>query len=83
MAVTDTGIGIPEDKLDLVFKEFAQVDDSTTRNFGGTGLRLALTQQICQMMGGDISLESEFGAGSTFTITLPATVSESEDDGVG
>jgi ammonium transporter len=83
MAVTDTGIGIPEDKLDLVFEEFAQVDDSTTRDFGGTGLGLALTRQICRMMGGEISLESEFGVGSTFTITLPATVSESVDDGLG
>jgi len=72
LALTDTGIGIPEDKLDLVFEEFAQVDDSTTRDFGGTGLGLALTRQICQMMGGEISLESEFGVGSTFTITLPA-----------
>ncbi len=83
MAVTDTGIGIPEDKLDLVFEEFAQVDDSTTRDFGGTGLGLALTRQICRMMGGEIGLESEFGVGSTFTITLPASVSESEDDGLG
>ena len=83
MAVTDTGIGIPEDKLDLVFEEFAQVDDSTTRDFGGTGLGLALTRQICRMMGGEISLESEFGVGSTFTITLPASVSESEEDGLG
>ena len=83
MAVTDTGIGIPEDKLDLVFEEFAQVDDSTTRDFGGTGLGLALTRQICRMMGGEISLESEFGVGSTFTITLPASASESEDDGLG
>jgi ammonium transporter len=83
LALTDTGIGIPEDKLDLVFEEFAQVDDSTTRDFGGTGLGLALTRQICQMMGGEISLESEFGVGSTFTITLPASASESEDDGLG
>jgi PAS domain S-box-containing protein len=82
LALTDTGIGIPEDKLDLVFEEFAQVDDSTTRDFGGTGLGLALTRQICQMMGGEISLESEFGVGSTFTITLPASASESEDDGL-
>ncbi len=83
MAVTDTGIGIPEDKLDLVFEEFAQVDDSTTRDFGGTGLGLALTRQICRMMGGEISLESEIGLGSTFTIILPATVSEYEDDPLG
>ncbi len=83
MAVTDTGIGIPEDKLDLVFEEFAQVDDSTTRDFGGTGLGLALTRQICRMMGGEISLQSEVGVGSTFTIMLPATVSEYEHDASG
>ena len=76
MAVTDTGIGIPEDKLDLVFEEFAQVDESTTRDFGGTGLGLALTRQICQMMGGEISLESEAGVGSTFMIDLPAIAEE-------
>ena len=72
MAVTDTGIGIPKDKLGLVFEEFSQVDESTTRDFGGTGLGMALTRQICQMMGGEISLESEVGVGSTFTIILPA-----------
>ena len=83
MAVTDTGIGIPEDKLGLVFEEFAQVDESTTRDFGGTGLGLALTRQICQMMGGEISLASQIGVGSTFTIMLPAEVTQYEDNAPG
>ena len=75
MTVADTGIGIPADKLGKVFEAFSQADESTTRDFGGTGLGLALTKQLCQMMGGDISLESEVGVGSTFTINLPAVVS--------
>ena len=82
-AVTDTGIGIPGDKLDLVFEEFAQVDESTTRDFGGTGLGLALTRKISRMMGGEISLESEVGVGSTFTILLPAVVRQYEEDAFG
>ena len=76
LVVADSGIGIPEDKLDLVFEEFAQVDESTTRDFGGTGLGLLLTRQICLMMGGQIRLESEVGVGSTFTIDLPAVVAD-------
>jgi Amt family ammonium transporter len=80
MAVIDTGIGIPEDKLGAVFEEFAQADESTTRDFGGTGLGLALTRQLCQMMGGDILLESEVGVGTTFTLELPAWIEEDEAD---
>jgi Amt family ammonium transporter len=74
MAVSDTGIGIRADKLGKVFEEFAQADESTTRDFGGTGLGLALTRQICQMMGGGIELRSEVGVGSTFIITLPVEI---------
>jgi signal transduction histidine kinase len=74
LGVTDSGIGIPEDKLDKVFEEFAQADDSTTRNYGGTGLGLPLSQRFCRMMGGDITVESRLGEGSTFTINLPAVV---------
>jgi signal transduction histidine kinase/CheY-like chemotaxis protein len=80
MAVTDTGIGIPEDKLGAVFEEFSQADESTTRDFGGTGLGLALSRQLCQMMGGDILLESELGVGTTFTIELPAWIEDDETD---
>ncbi len=80
MAVVDTGIGIPEDKLGAVFEEFSQADESTTRDFGGTGLGLALSRQLCQMMGGDILLESEVGVGTTFTIELPAWIEEDETD---
>jgi signal transduction histidine kinase/CheY-like chemotaxis protein len=74
IAVTDTGIGIKEDKLEHVFEEFSQADDSTSRDFGGTGLGLPISRRFCRMMGGDISVTSDFGVGSTFTIELPAQV---------
>jgi CheY-like chemotaxis protein len=80
MAVVDTGIGIPADKLGAVFEEFAQADESTTRDFGGTGLGLALSRQLCQMMGGDILLESELGVGTTFTIELPVWIEDDQGD---
>ncbi|MEE4273912.1 MAG: response regulator [Thermoanaerobaculales bacterium] len=74
LSVTDTGIGIPADKLDHVFEEFSQADSSTTRNFGGTGLGLPISRRFCQMMGGDITVSSVIGEGSTFAIELPAAV---------
>ena len=76
LGVSDTGIGIPEDKLDHVFEEFAQADDSTTKDFGGTGLGLALVRRFCQMMGGKIWVESTMGEGSSFILELPAIVVE-------
>ena len=74
MSVIDTGIGIPEDKLDLIFEEFSQADNSTTKEYGGTGLSLSLVKRFCEMMGGHISVESIVGEGSTFTIDLPIMV---------
>ena len=74
--VVDTGIGMSSEQAAKLFKEFSQADASTTRRYGGTGLGLALSRRFCQMMGGDISVESEVEQGSTFTVKLPARVIE-------
>jgi signal transduction histidine kinase/DNA-binding response OmpR family regulator len=80
MAVSDSGIGIPPNKIDHVFEEFSQADDSTTRDYGGTGLGLPISRSFCRMMGGDLTVASVIGEGSTFMIRLPAVVQEVPSD---
>jgi signal transduction histidine kinase len=71
MSVKDTGIGIPEDARDRLFGEYQQADPSVRSRFGGTGIGLALSRQLCSLLGGQVSFVSRTGHGTTFTVTLP------------
>ena len=72
--VEDTGIGIPKGKQDAIFESFSQADGTTTRKYGGTGLGLTVTRQLAELLGGEVSVRSEVGAGSTFSLVIPAGV---------
>ncbi|WP_455212848.1 sensor histidine kinase [Kaarinaea lacus] len=74
IAISDSGIGMTQDQIKNLFKPFVQADGSTTRKYGGTGLGLVISKQYCEMLGGSISVYSELGKGSIFTIRLPTTV---------
>jgi len=77
LAVIDTGIGMTPPQLSRLFQAFSQAEASTSRKYGGTGLGLALSRRLCRLMGGDITVESESGKGSTFTMNVPVRVEES------
>jgi len=79
ITVSDTGIGIPEDKLERIFKSFEQADGSTAREYGGTGLGLAVTKQLVELHGGEIQVSSEVDIGSQFTFSLPISQTQYVD----
>jgi signal transduction histidine kinase len=78
--VIDTGIGIAPDQITHLFEKFTVVDDSSTSKYGGTGLGLALSQKLCKLMGGEISVESDVGKGSRFTIRMPLLTGRRKGD---
>ena len=78
--IHDTGIGIPQDRIDRLFKAFSQVDSSTTRKYGGAGLGLAICQRLCELMGGSVRVESSAGQGSSFIFTIQTEVAPGASD---
>jgi len=79
--VTDTGIGMTPEQMSRLFQAFSQAEASTQQKYGGTGLGLAISRKFARMMGGDITVQSEAGKGSTFTVSLPAVAPESKVQG--
>jgi signal transduction histidine kinase/DNA-binding response OmpR family regulator/HAMP domain-containing protein len=80
LSVRDTGIGIPKDRMDRLFRSFSQVDASTSRRYGGTGLGLAIAKRLVELMGGAIAVESEEGAGTTFSFSIPLQAASQPED---
>jgi len=80
LSVSDTGIGIPADKSEHVFEEFSQADSSTTRDYGATGLGLPISRRFCQMLGGDLTVSSNAGEGSIFTMRIPVLLPGTETE---
>lgn len=79
LSVTDTGIGIDEEKLQVIFESFTQADNSISRKFGGTGLGLTITRQLTELMGGSITVDSKIGMGTTFKVTIPLNKGNDDD----
>ena len=78
LVVNDTGIGVKPEDIDRLFKEFAQLDSGIRRRHGGTGLGLALTRKIVELQGGEVTVVSEVGKGSSFTVVLPLVMADAK-----
>lgn len=82
LEVQDTGVGIPPDRIDAIFESFTQADESTQRQYGGTGLGLTISRRLVELMGGTISVKSQLGSGTTFTVQLPFELAPVESESI-